>query len=81
LNLVKQTNWLEDDYKVSKTMFHYFANFIKSGNPNGSDLPLWEPVSIAQNIGQIMMIDVISKTELLQTEQRYRLLDKLYGNN
>ena len=29
------------DDKVSKTMVSYFSNFIKNGNPNSGDLPLW----------------------------------------
>jgi len=33
--------WTEEDYKVSRTMEDYFANFIKTGNPNGSKLPKW----------------------------------------
>ena len=28
--------WTPDDYQVSKIMQAYFANFIKTGNPNGS---------------------------------------------
>ncbi len=30
--------WTPDDHKVSQQMQDYFANFIKSGNPNGKDL-------------------------------------------
>jgi para-nitrobenzyl esterase len=81
LNLVKQINWLEEDHKVSKTMFSYFANFIKTGNPNGLDLPKWEPFSSNKDLGEIMLLDVVSKTVFLSSENRYRLLDRLYGNN
>ena len=81
LKLVKQMNWTEDDHLVSKTMFSYFANFIKTGNPNGADLPQWEPLKPANDLGEIMMLDVVSKSVLLPSENRYRLLDRLYGNN
>jgi len=81
LKLVKQMNWTEDDHLVSKTMFSYFANFIKTGNPNGADLPQWEPLKPANDLGEIMMLDVVSKSVLLSSENRYRLLDRLYGNN
>jgi para-nitrobenzyl esterase len=81
LKLIKQINWLEDDHKVSQTMFSYFANFIKTGNPNGVDLPRWDPLLSTKDFGEIMMLNAISKTEELKTENRYRLLDKLYGNN
>ena len=31
--------WTADDYKVSAIMELYFANFIKTGNPNAAGLP------------------------------------------
>jgi para-nitrobenzyl esterase len=33
--------WTEDDFKVSDAMSSYWANFVKSGNPNGKGLPEW----------------------------------------
>lgn len=30
------------DYDLSRKMADYFAHFIKTGNPNGEGLPLWE---------------------------------------
>ena len=35
--------WTADDFKVSDTMSTYWVNFVKSGNPNGADLPQWPP--------------------------------------
>ncbi|HYE74607.1 MAG TPA: carboxylesterase/lipase family protein, partial [Blastocatellia bacterium] len=46
--------WTPDDYKVSKVMQEYFANFIKTGNPNGKGLPEWPTFSSNQR----MIIDV-----------------------
>jgi carboxylesterase type B len=42
-NLATNTTyaWTPADYKVSATMESYFANFIKTGNPNGAALPKW----------------------------------------
>ena len=34
--------WTDEDYKVSKVMQNFFANFIKTGNPNGANLPEWK---------------------------------------
>lgn len=31
----------EEDYKLSKEMLDYWCNFIKTGNPNGDTLPIW----------------------------------------
>ena len=41
LHLVKEFAWTSEDFKVSKTMFYYFTNFVKTGNPNGGDNPIW----------------------------------------
>jgi para-nitrobenzyl esterase len=42
------TSWRpyrERDKEVSGQMLDYLANFAKSGNPNGSRLPVWDPMS------------------------------------
>ena len=31
----------ESDAKLSNTMLDYWVNFVKTGNPNGENLPLW----------------------------------------
>jgi para-nitrobenzyl esterase len=41
LDVNKLYRWQEEDYKVSKIMQQYFANFIKFGDPNSEDLPSW----------------------------------------
>ncbi len=43
LPLVTEYAWTTEDYKVSQVMQDFFANFIKTGNPNGDDLPSWTP--------------------------------------
>jgi para-nitrobenzyl esterase len=78
-NLVtnKEYNWTEDDYKVSETMMNYFANFIKTGNPNGEKLPFW-PVAKDEKNPEIMVIDLESKSKKAENEARYLFLDKEY---
>ena len=34
----KKADWDADDQKVAETMNAYWANFIKTGNPNGAGL-------------------------------------------
>ena len=65
--------WTPEDYKVSKTMQEYFANFVKTGNPNGAGLPKWP----AANDGQFLRIDVETRAEKDQHRGRYEVLDRL----
>jgi para-nitrobenzyl esterase len=68
--------WSPDDHKVSSTMEQYFANFIKTGNPNGSGLAKW-PAANSGDTVQFMQIDVLTRAETAHHEGRYRILDKL----
>lgn len=36
-----QRFWTGADYRMAETMSSYLANFIRTGNPNGKDLPEW----------------------------------------
>jgi para-nitrobenzyl esterase len=78
LNLVKEHNWTADDFKVSQTMQQYFANFIKTGNPNGDQLPNWAPVKASDTSPDIMVIDVESKSVKATDDARYRFLEATY---
>jgi para-nitrobenzyl esterase len=68
--------WTPEDYKVSETMQSYFANFIKTGNPNGTGLATW-PDAKTGGSGQILRLDVITRAEPEQHRARYLLLDQL----
>ncbi|QIL75177.1 carboxylesterase/lipase family protein [Hymenobacter sp. HDW8] len=70
--------WTPDDYKVSETMQSYFANFIKTGNPNGGGLPAW-PAAKAGGNTQILRIDVTTRAEPEQNRARYLLLDQAFA--
>jgi para-nitrobenzyl esterase len=67
--------WTADDYKVSKTMQEYFANFIKTANPNGPGLPAWPAASAGNNV-QFMNIDVNTKALTEKNRERYLFMDK-----
>ena len=68
--------WEPADHKVSEVMQGYFANFIKTGNPNGPGLPSW-PAYAASDGFQILRIDVESRAEPEKTRPRYLFLDPL----
>jgi para-nitrobenzyl esterase len=68
--------WKADDYAVSRTIQQYFANFIKTGDPNGGGLPQW-PAIKANADAQVMHIDVNTRLETEQHRNRYLLLDSL----
>lgn len=67
--------WTPDDYKVSKLMQQYFANFIKTGNPNGEGLPNWPKFSA----GQRLVIDVNTRAEADKARARYEFMDQFYS--
>jgi para-nitrobenzyl esterase len=68
--------WTPEDYKVSKTMQAYFANFVKTGNPNGAGLPKWPAAKAGAN-SEFLRIDVETKAETEQHRARYTTLDGL----
>ncbi len=80
LHRIKEYAWTSDDYKVSETMLGYFANFIKTGNPNGDKLPTWDMAKPKDNAPPIMVLDVNSRTEKAKDDGRYEFLDKAYKN-
>ena len=80
LHLVKEYAWTPDDYKVSDTMLNYFANFIKTGNPNDDKLPEWTAAKAGDPTPPVMIIDTESKTVKALNDARYEFLDKAYKN-
>jgi para-nitrobenzyl esterase len=67
--------WTPEDYKVSEIMQGYFANFIKTGNPNGPSLPQWPSANGDKGV-QVMQIDVNSQAKPEQNRTRYLFLEQ-----
>jgi para-nitrobenzyl esterase len=76
LDLIKVYQWTADDFKVSATMQAYFANFIKTGNPNGPGLPTW--YGLQSSIPKVMVLDVNAHSEPEKNARRYAVLDQLF---
>lgn len=80
LHLFPDINYGEDDKKVSVLMQDYFANFIKTGNPNANGLPQWPKVTSDNNPPVILNIDVESELTEATNDHRIKYFDKIYNN-
>jgi para-nitrobenzyl esterase len=68
--------WTPEDFKVSELMQEYFANFIKTGDPNGNGLPQWPAANKGQEV-QVLHIDVNTQAKPDNSRERYLLLEQL----
>ncbi len=73
----KVYDWNADDYAVSARMEQYFTNFIKTGNPNGAELPAWTPLDKAGPVNYLN-IDVETKMQTDANAGRFIFLEKFY---
>jgi len=48
--------WEQADHQLAAIMSSYWANFAKTGNPNGKGLPFWEPYNAIDK--KIMVLDI-----------------------
>ncbi|KGO88629.1 carboxylesterase [Flavobacterium rivuli WB 3.3-2 = DSM 21788] len=71
--------WTSEDYKVSELSLNYFANFIKTGNPNSGSLPDW-PVSKQALDLNIMDLNIHPKFHKETNRARYLFLDSYYNS-
>lgn len=76
----KMYAWTAEDYQVSATMESYFANFIKTGNPNGTGLPKWD-ANLKGGPVNFMNLNVKSmqEKESPKLKGRYVFLDSEYS--
>ena len=68
-------DWQPEDYKVSEIMQVFFANFIKTGNPNGLGVPQWPAVQSGQP-AVVMHINADTHAETEKHRERYLLLNE-----
>lgn len=72
-------DWQPEDYEISRIFLGYYANFCKTGNPNGEGLPEWTPINGKLDAAPVMQIDVETKEVASeQMENAYRTLEKFY---
>lgn len=71
-------DWQPEDYMISEIFSQYYANFVKTGNPNGLGLVEW-PVINGQEVAPVLQIDVNTVVKAdAQMEKRYDFIDKLF---
>jgi para-nitrobenzyl esterase len=68
--------WTPEDEQVSRVMQAYFADFVRTGDPNGPGLPDWPPANRGDDV-RFMRIDAETHVEPDRHRVRYLLLDKL----
>lgn len=66
--------WEPVDFDLSKTMLTYWANFIKTGNPNGAGLPAWPVYNQSNN--EIMVLSDHPHAETMPDKQVLEFLLK-----
>ena len=69
--------WTDDDHQVSEKMQSYFANFIKTGSPNGPSLPDWPSMNQGSAV-RFMRLDVQPQLQVEQHADRYRFLEQAH---
>ena len=73
-------DWQDEDYAISKLFLSYYANFCKTGNPNGEGLPQWTPITKDNlDAAPVMIIDIESaEAASPERENAYRTLENFY---
>ncbi|WP_420139156.1 carboxylesterase/lipase family protein [Sphingomonas sp.] len=69
--------WTDEDRRLSTVMTGYFANFIKTANPNGGGLPAWAAASIDDKVIQRQIIDVETRAAPFPGQARYLAMETL----
>lgn len=70
--------WEDSDRELSRVMSSFWINFIKSGNPNGSGLPVWP--EFTKDNQQVMQLDVASGSSPFQDRDAYELWESFEAN-
>lgn len=79
LYLTRWYPWRKQDYNVSDTMESYFANFIKTGNPNAKNLPVWPAARPHDPEPSVMVFKPGSKAMKAKYDYHFLLLQKIYS--
>lgn len=72
--------WTEEDYAIQETMGEYWANFIKSGNPNGDGLT--EFIVSSPNVSEVMWLgDSFGASYLADNSSKVTAIEAFFATN
>ena len=69
--------WTDADHRVANLMASYWANFAKTGNPNGEGLPAWPTFTPASE--QALLIGDETRAGALPNRSDLAAIDRTYG--
>jgi para-nitrobenzyl esterase len=78
LNVMREWPWSGEDRKLADSMSSYWANFAKTGDPNGPGLPRWETFKPGRD-GQVMQLGETIRMQPQPHLARYEFFDALYA--
>ena len=70
--------WPSEDYAIESQMSEYWANFIKTGNPNGGDLTEW-PAYSSDSKNVMWLGDSFGSSYLTESNARAEFLEIWLG--
>jgi para-nitrobenzyl esterase len=73
----KKRDWQPEDRQTALTMATAFANFVKTGNPNGQGVPEWPEFGKTH---QVMHFDGVSKAAPETDRARYEFIDSVVAS-
>ena len=71
-------DWAPLDEQISEMMQGYYANFIRTGDPNGPGLPAWPRADQGAEMAYLVW-DEQPQVKVDPYRERYRFLSQLYG--
>ncbi|MCU0520653.1 MAG: carboxylesterase family protein [Anaerolineae bacterium] len=69
--------WTAEDKQMSELMQGYYANFVKTGDPNGPGLPVWPRADEGAEMHYLVW-DVPPQVAVDRNRERYIFLDRFY---
>lgn len=71
--------WKAIDHEIANLLSSYWVNFVRTGNPNGENLPDWPAFETKSNL--TMIIDTVSHSEPLPTLPQIQFWENYYQNH